>query len=227
MRLGIATVSVGPFAEGLVQFCESAKDLADALPAEWTVGILIFGSAARIPPVAGGADGKQSGGPSSQELSALCPAATVVPILPELNDTALACCTRTLHCGGIGVQDRCYTEAERAKAIATCIVMLYKWQLVGTFKAWDLVLFSDSDVNLFPVESDASRVAAHWREMAPTLLARGIHGGGGSANFEFVSNADQSGPVNSGLFIVRPSESTYAAGMHELTKMQLQLDARV
>ena len=68
------------------------------------------------------------------------------------------------------------------------------------------------------MESDASRVAAHWREMAPTLLARGIHGGGGSANFEFVSNADQSGPVNSGLFIVRPSESTYAAGMHELTK---------
>ena len=49
-----------------------------------------------------------------------------------------------------------------------CIVMLYKWQLVGTSDAWDLVLFSDSDVNLFPVESDASRVAAHWREMAPT-----------------------------------------------------------
>ena len=101
-------------------------------------------------------------------------------------------------------------RAETRAALSSCNInhggrsTFHKWDVVRLTR-FDYIIFVDADADMMAEEeSSPNRVAAHAAELMPAP---------GSAAFppwwQFIASADNSAPVNAGLFIVRPNISLY------------------
>lgn len=73
---------------------------------------------------------------------------------------------------------------------------------------YDAVLYADVDIDLMP-SNEVGAAARRWAELSRRLLT----------NREwprFIANADAMAPVNSGLFVARPSRSTFDEGLRAI-----------
>ena len=80
---------------------------------------------------------------------------------------------------------------------------LFKWHLLLE-ASYDLVLFTDLDVDILPLRTYRSAAALtavrrEWARMLPGLLDQpGLH---------LVGGADWSSPINAGILLLRPSRA--------------------
>lgn len=95
-----------------------------------------------------------------------------------------------------------------ARCAAATDVNMLKLSVIGCVE-FDLVLFSDVDINLMPA-NDLKPAMARWGKMAPRLHAERA--------IRFVANADAMSPVNGGLWLVKPSRPTLNAMLRALRR---------
>jgi hypothetical protein len=89
---------------------------------------------------------------------------------------------------------------------------LHKWDVVAL--PYDFVLFADVDVDMAPEES------INARTFVPHLVRMLGDGAQAPARawWQFVANADGGGPVNAGLFLVRPELDLFRGGLRLLQR---------
>lgn len=82
---------------------------------------------------------------------------------------------------------------------------LFKWQLFA-MTDYDVVLFSDVDVELVPLaDTDPKRAAASWNRLI-SRFAR-------TAAPKLLANSDVASPFNAGVMFIRPSRRLFAEGL--------------
>ena len=94
------------------------------------------------------------------------------------------------------------------------VVNLLKWSLWALESRYDLIFYTDVDVDPLPANLHSFlRVRELWRQMVPSLLhAR--------TAVRMLATGDSMAPVHGGLFILRPSIVTYSLGLATLRRCQ-------
>lgn len=207
LRVALATLSLGPFVAALVQWCESNTRLRRALPASWRVQLTIVGGLAPLAPTAAQAHEEDAGSINGTEhakaFHAVCPVAKAVPVRSRLLAAARASCAVSRRCIGKTPDIRCHAAPPAGMEFG-CVLNLIKWQLVSMTR-FDLVLFTDADVDVMTEETEPALVRRRWMAMAHSLLRQNTTWA--------VANADYSAPVHGGMLLLRPSAALYAEGL--------------
>lgn len=222
---------------GLVPWCASARRLSAALPAAWSVATLIVDASAASRRVYNGSTAARGGsglssrdpvrptcaapplaaplGGACAEAALLQPAADLVDAVARHVRVRLRECTPPRSGGCLGVT--WLRAVQYVQLMGGLGPSLFKWALMGLEGTFDVVLFTDSDVDLLPMRlaADAAALASvmhgdgGWASTLPALVrARTTH---------LIASADWSSPINAGVLLMLPSTAIYADGVRVLS----------
>mmetsp|Transcript_39264 Transcript_39264/g.127053 ORF Transcript_39264/g.127053 Transcript_39264/m.127053 type:complete len:684 (+) Transcript_39264:110-2161(+) len=203
LRVGIATISYDArpshrssagFHCGLVGWCSSARRLRSALKSlVGDVDLLLL-----TPPTTPAANFTYD--------AHLADCADVITVRA---DAALVLAAKACF-------HRCVRESRRGGCGSGWVNYL-KWALLAQ-PAYDVVLYADLDVDLFPEWLWHREISRHWAELLPALIASGYH---------IVGLPDNSAPLNGGTLIFVPirqppgANSLYDAGLATLQRCEV------
>ena len=132
---------------GIVGWCQGARRLRRALPAQWNVTIALISS-----------DGRRS---SAGRRGHACEGAIHISADAALGRLADACSRKT---------GRAWRGTPGMLSLTMPAATFLKWQLLA-MDAYDALLFADLDVDLLPLESDTTAVGSAWLKRLPAFVA--------------------------------------------------------
>lgn len=240
-RIALATLAVGARMRcGLVRWCQGARRLRASLDPAWHVDLLLLRDGAatsrgrqrrmadeddcpgmieiRATEVEGAArecvrsldaDGlvPLKSSPKSHRVRARAPPPTPRILLPS--------CSRPVHLYSHDFTCTHIIARGLSSGLPTQprVVNLLKWSLWSLESRYDLIFYSDVDVDPLPASlHSVPRVGALWKAGVPALLSAPRPG------VTMLATADSMSPVHGGLFLLRPSVAAYSAGLSTLRR---------
>lgn len=202
LRLAIAALAFGSDFCPLAMWCQSARKLKWTLQDPWHVQLLILWAPSYK-------RGERRPDGSIQKLSPrpaeFCAEAEVVLADEELRTAGKRCLRK-------GYKSGYHTGMP--------IDIMLKWQFMA-MKNYDAILFVDSDVDMFPLETEPEVLRARWQDMLPLFLRprhqlRVDSAESRVAAMRLLVCTDGSSPVNTGLMLFKPSIWLYQDGLRVL-----------
>ena len=200
LRMAVATLWVGKqLTCGVVGWCQGARRLREALPRSWLVDIVVI-----APPELHSA------------VRLECPTARPVWVGRALESAARGC-VRTGHQWTLMLKWEvvAWTSKRTSPATATREAALLDY---------DVVLFTDVDVDLVPAEQLTQPLRARWRHVLPHWTNRNTSALRPSAaakhrsfsvepNVRALALPDHEAPVNTGMLLIRPDAALFDDGI--------------
>lgn len=192
VRIALATLAVGSHMRcGFVRWCQSARRLRTALDATWHVDLVALRDAS----------GLNAGGRRTLADPRDCPG--LIEIGSDETESAARSCVRTLDAEQ-AVPPHSSPRNEKPR-----VVNLLKWALWSLEGRYDLIFYTDLDVDPMPAaQQPVARIRETWRRLVPKALNH--------PSLRIIASADSMAPVHGGLFLLRPSVAAYRRGIATL-----------
>ena len=200
-RIALATVCVGVGVRcALVQWCQGATRLREALPSEWGVELLVVSSdapsnaqhgpvspsrpagrelrpprrsRARPSSARGARDGDSTDGDGGFQTMAQCPAAKQLRVMKELHGALDGCSERWRRerAAMLAAARGHYDAGARVRRTGESHMRRNLFKwAVFALDSYDLVLLADVDIDLMPAEQSPRAIAQQWRELLPAFI---------------------------------------------------------